>query len=352
VPSCMFRGRGGFLAGVMLLLGLAIPASASDPIPKRFRYTEGHMGTPFRIILYAANQTAADKAAQAAFRRIAVLDRIMSDYSSTSELMKLCQKAGGPPVRVSDDLFRVLRRAEVVSRISNGAFDVTVGPIVKLWRRARRTKKMPDVKALAKARALVGYRNIVLDPEAKTVQLLKPGMQLDLGGIAKGYAADEALQTLKHFGITQALVAAGGDIAIGAAPPDTEGWVVGIAPLEKPNTRPTRYLILHNAAVSTSGDAEQYVEIDGKRYSHIVDPHTGLGLVGRMSVTVVGPNGLTVDPLTKTVCVLGTKKGFAILGVLNDVSCLAVRKTAKGLSVSASRRWPLPGKLGKAKDAK
>jgi len=182
------------------------------------------------------------------------------------------------------------------------------------------------------------------------VQLLKPGMQLDLGGIGKGFAADEGLKALQKFGITQALVAAGGDIAVSDAPPGKKGWTVGIAPLEHPNDRPKRYLLLHNAAVSTSGDAEQYVEIDGKRYSHIVNPHTGLGLVGRMSVTVVGPNGLTVDPLTKVVCVLGTEKGYAILDQLQDVSALAVRKTDKGLTATPSRRWPRPAVLGPAKD--
>ena len=210
---------------------------------------------------------------------------------------------------------------------------------------------MPDPKQLAHARSLVGYRNMVLDPEAHTVQLVKPGMQLDLGGIGKGYAADEALvKTLKKLGITQALVAAGGDIAVGDAPPGTKGWTVGIASLEHPSARPQRFLLLHNAAVSTSGDAEQYVEIDGKRYSHIVDPRTGLGLVGRMSVTVVGPNGSTVDPLTKVVAVLGTEKGYAILDPIKGVSALSVRETDKGLIVQQSRRWPRPGVLGPAKD--
>lgn len=345
-------GQGLVPLAIVLLFGVPLAATASEPVVERFSYTEGHMGTPFRIILFAANRTAAEKAARAAFQRIAVLDRIMSDYSSTSELMRLCQKAGGPPVRVSADLFRVLRRAQEVSRLSDGAFDVTVGPVVRLWRRARRSRKLPDAAALARARALVGYRNVVLDPEARTVQLLKPGMQLDLGGIAKGFAADEALTTLKHLGIGRALVAAGGDIAVGGAPPHTEGWTVGIAPLEDPSGRPKRYLLLHDAAVSTSGDAEQYVEIDGKRYSHIVDPRTGLGLIGRMSVTVVGPNGLTVDPLTKIVCVLGTEKGFAILDPIDGVSSLAVRKTTTGLIVSQSRRWPQPAKLGKPKDSK
>src|SRR5262249_49612111 len=152
---------------------------------------------------------------------------------------------------------------------------------------------------LAAARALVGYKNIQLDKKARTVCLLKSGMQLDLGGIAKGYSADEALIVLRKIGIERALVAAGGDIAVSGPPPDAAGWKIGIAPLEDSEQKPSRYLMLRDAAVSTSGDAEQYVEIGGKRYSHIVDPRTGIGLVGRQSVTVVAPFGIFADSLTK-----------------------------------------------------
>src|SRR5262249_45347302 len=174
------------------------------------------------------------------------------------------------------------------------------------------------------------------------------GMQLDLGGIAKGYAADQALTTLKKDGITRALVAAGGDIAVSGPPPDAEGWTIGIAPLEDPDQKPRRYLLLHDAAVSTSGEAEQYVEIEGKRYSHIVDPHTGIGLVGRMSVTVVGPSGLTVDPLTKVPCVLGPEKGLKILDDLDGIAAFMVRKTDKGEEKFESKRFSqLPQRGGK-----
>src|SRR5207244_2213927 len=164
----------------------------------------------------------------------------------------------------------------------------------------------------------------------RTVELLKAGMQLDLGGIAKGYSADEALAVLKQQGIPRALVAAGGDIAVSGPPPDAEGWTIGIAPLEDPNQKPSRYLLLHDAAVSTSGDAEQYVEIDGKRYSHIVDPRTGIGLVGRQSVTVVARHGIMADSLTKVVSVLGPERGLAIIDGLEGVAALVVSKVEDG----------------------
>jgi thiamine biosynthesis lipoprotein len=263
----------------------------------------------------------------------------MSDYQSTSELMRLCAKAGGPPVKVSGALFFVLARAEKVARESNGAFDVTVGPVVRLWRRARRTHRLPDADRLKAALALVGYRNVVLDEKARTVKLLKPGMLLDLGGIAKGYAADEMLKVLARHGLTRALVAAGGDIAVKDAPPGKPGWSIAISSVDANKEKQGR-LVLANAAVSTSGDAEQYVEIDGKRYSHIIDPRTGVGLVGRMSATVVAPDGITSDGLTKVVAVLGPKKGFEIIEKYRGVSGRYVRKTDAGTVVETSRRFP------------
>jgi thiamine biosynthesis lipoprotein len=328
------------LAALVLFYSCLFPLHAADePALQRLNYTEPHMGTLFHLTLYAPNQAEGDAAAKAAFARVAELDGIMSDYRATSELMQLCQKAGGDPVRVSEELFFVLARAQQVSGRSEGAFDVTVGPVVKLWRRARRTQQLPDHKDLAEALALVGWDKVKLDEKARTVQLTKAGMQLDLGGIAKGYTGDEVLAVLRRHKITRALVAAGGDIVAGDAPPDAKGWSIGIAPLEDPNNKPTRYLILHNAAVSTSGDAEQYVEIDGKRYSHIVDPRTGIGLVGRMSVSVVAPHGIIADSLTKVAAVLGPEKGLPIIEEEEGTAALMIRRTDKGEETIASKRF-------------
>jgi thiamine biosynthesis lipoprotein len=323
------------------LLLLALPALAAEPALTRFTYVEPHMGTRFKIVLYAPDESSGNTAAREAFARIAAFDGIMSDYRPASELMQLCRKAGGDPVAVSEELFFVLSRGQEVSRLSDGAFDVTVGPVVKLWRRARRTERLPDPDDLKKALALVGYEKMRLDAKARTVQLLVPGMQLDLGGIAKGYTADEALKVLEQHGIKRALVAAGGDIAVSGPPPAADGWSIGIAPLEDPDSKPSRYLVLKDAAVSTSGDAEQYVEIDGVRYSHIVDPKTGIGLVGRRSATVVARRGIMADSLTKTVIVPGPERGLAIIDKLGEgFAALYVRKTDKGEEVFASRRWP------------
>ncbi len=314
---------------------LAAGAVRAEPPLSRFTFHEVHMGTEFRILLYAPDQETAGKAAAAAFARIAFLDATMTDYRPTSELMRLCAKSGGEPVKVSDELFFVLSEAEETSRISDGAFDVTVGPVVVLWRKARRTRKMPDPEKLAAALKLVGWRNVRLDEKAHTVQLLKAAMRLDLGGIAKGYAADEGLAALKKNGVTRALVAAGGDIAVSGPPPDAAGWKIAIAPLKEDADSDGPVMVLHDAAVSTSGDAEQYVEIDGKRYSHIIDPKTGIGLVGRMSATVVAPHGIVADSHTKIVAVLGPERAFKILAKEDGVSARFVRLDDDGKEETA-----------------
>jgi thiamine biosynthesis lipoprotein len=166
---------------------------------------------------------------------------------------------------------------------------------------------------------------ITLDPAAKTVRLAKPGMKLDLGAIAKGYAADEAVKVLKRDGIRSALVAGAGDIVVSGPPPDAEGWKIGVAPLENPGAKPERFLLLHDAAVSTSGDSERFVEIDGRRYSHIVDPKTGLGVVDRCSVTVVARDGATADALDTTVYVLGPERGLPLVEATDGAAALIVR---------------------------
>lgn len=283
------------------------------------------MGVSFRIALYASGEAVANMAAEAAFGRIKQLNGILSDYNPDSELMRLCHRSGpGRPIRVSRDLRRVLSRSLAISRQTAGAFDVTVGPVVKLWRRAQRRKQFPRPERLAAARKLIGYRAIVIDPRSGTVELRKRGMRLDLGGIAKGFAGDAALAVLKAHGITRALIDGSGDIVVGDPPPGKTGWRIGLASLEKPDAPPTRFLLIHNAAVATSGDAYQSVEINGKRYSHIVDPRTGIGLTHRSSVTVIAKDGATADALASAVSVLGPKCGLKLIDTLGKKTAALV----------------------------
>lgn len=305
-----------------IFLLVASRAHAAPPSPElsRFEYEQVEMGVPFRLALYAANETTANNAARAAYERIGELNRSMSDYDPESELMRLTRRSTpGEPVPVSPELFFVLQRSLALSHASEGAFDVTVGPVVGLWRRARRRNELPDPERLAQAKRRVGYCFLRLDEPARTVTLLQPGIRLDLGGIAKGYAADEALKVLQRHGISRAMVDGGGDIVVGDPPLGEPGWRIA---LEWPATT----IFLKNAAVATSGDAYQHVEIDGTRYSHIIDPRTGDALTVASSVTVIAADGITADSFASAVSVLGPERGLALVERTCGVEAMIVQR--------------------------
>jgi thiamine biosynthesis lipoprotein len=327
-----------FLAGAVPLGGAAGVLRQGAPLG-RYEFEQPHMGTLVRIVLFAPGAAAADAAAAAAFARIAALDQVLSDYRESSELMRLCRQAGGGPVAVSDDLFRVLRAGQQFARESDGAFDVTVGPLSVLWRHARRVGVLPDAERLAAARALVGHARLELDGRRRTVRLRVAGMQLDLGGIAKGFAADEAAAVLLRRGVRSALVAAGGDIVATGPPPGLQGWRVAVAAVEGANRPPAGYLTLRHAAVSTSGDAEQFVVFDGVRYSHIFDPRTGQALTGRRSVTVLALNGTTSDALATAVSVMGVASGRRLVDSTRGAASLFMEEGDGSLRIHESARW-------------
>jgi thiamine biosynthesis lipoprotein len=291
---------------------LSNAAQAQKATLQRYEYKEYHMGVDVRIVVYAPTQQKAETACAAAFERFAALDACMSDYRSDSELMRLCDKAGGPPVPISHDLFVVLQRSQEVAERTDGAFDVTCSPLVRLWRKARKTHILPEPADIERTRKLVGWRNLRLDAQHRTAQLLLPGMQLDLGGIGKGYADDCAQQALKRYGITRALVEAGGDIVVTDPPPGAKGWRIQVS--NAGNGEKSPILQFANCAVSTSGDTEQFVDIGGKRYSHIIDPRTGQALTDRIAVTIIARDGLTSDGLSTAVSVLGEERGQALVG--------------------------------------
>lgn len=311
------------IVATMLLCG---STAADDPaVVRRYEYSEVHMGTDFRVVLYAADETTANRAAAAAFVRVAELNKVMSDYDPQSELSLLSATSGSRlRVKLSDDLWCVLDRSQQLAAATDGAFDVTCGPLTKMWRSARRTKTFPPTDRMAVARAAVGFRNLVLDTMARTAELRVPNMRLDLGGIAMGYAADEALKVVTRHGIANAMIDASGDIVCSAAPPGEKGWKIGIAPLTESKGPPSRYVWLVDGALTTSGDAFQFVEIGGKRYSHIVDPHTGLGLTTRSSVTVTARDCMTADSLATAVSVLGPERGLKLIEASPGTAALIV----------------------------
>lgn len=315
---------------VLLLAGAVIPAGSAGGL-ERFEFRQILMGVPVRILVYSHDKQAANAAVHAAFDRIRQLNLIFSDYDEDSEISQLTRRAlPGKAIAVSPDLAKVLAASLEISRQSGGAFDVTVGPLVKLWRASRRSKRLPTAAELASAKQRVGYENIHLDVKRRTVTFDKAGMQLDFGGIVKGYAADEARAALRSQGFSQALVALSGDISVGDPPPGEAGWKIGVAGLEPPGTEPKEFVSLTNQAVSTAGDAFQFVEIGGKHYSHLVDPHTGSGITRRVSVTVIAPTGLLSDGLDSAAAILGPEKGRQLLESAPGVSARYSELTANG----------------------
>jgi FAD:protein FMN transferase len=318
-------------AAVLVLAGITLPAGSVAGELERLEYRQILMGVPVRILVYAREKEAANTAVHAAFDRIRQLNLIFSDYDEDSEISRLTRnRAAGQPVPVSVDLAKVLAASLDLSRRSEGTFDVSIGPLVRLWRVSRRSKRLPLPSEVAAAKKRVGYRAIHLDLEHRTVTLAKPDMQLDFGGIVKGYAADEARAVLKSRGFNQSLVALSGDISVGDPPPGEPGWKIGVAGLEPPDKEPKAFIWLSNKAVSTAGDAFQFVEIGGKRYSHLLDPTTGLGITRRVSVTVIAPTGLLSDGLDSAAAILGPENGIKLLESMPGVSARYTDLAAAG----------------------
>ncbi len=300
------------------------------------------MGVPWTITLYAAAEAAGREAAAAAFAEVERLEGILSDYDETSELSRL--SAAAPtvaPVQVSDDLWRVLDRAVAIRDATGGAFDPTVGPLTTLWRQSRRSGALPRPDKLAAARSAVGPEKLVLDSERRAVRLEAPGMRIDLGGIGMGYAIDRALEVLRKRGITAAMIDASGDIGVSGPPPGSPGWRIEVAPLDPTATGAERQtLVLVDAAVTTSGDARQGVEIDGIRYSHIVDPRTGIGVVGPTAVTVIANDCTTADALATAASVLGPEEGLRAVAAEPGAVARFVWHESGAARQARSSRWP------------
>ena len=297
------------------------------------------MGAPWTITVHAPSQAAGREAIAATFAEIERLERILSDYDPASELSRLSAAAPTPePVAVGNDLWRVIVTAESMREQTAGAFDIAVGPLTSLWRQARRSGRLPQPDKLAAARAAVGAGTVELVPETQSVHLPKAGTRLDPGGIGMGYAADRALEVLAARGIGSAMIDASGDVLVSAAPPGTDGWRIAVAPL-RPGGRGDTLVLVH-AAVTTSGDAYQAIEIDGVRYSHIVDPRSGLGIAGPTTVTVVAPDATIADSLATAASVLGHAAGPALIETWPGCSARFAWRESDADRLLTTPGWP------------
>lgn len=322
-----------------LSLSVAALAEGSPAALHRYEAVEPHMGTLVRITVYTPDEKTAQAAFHAAFDRIRSLDAVLSDYRPASELNQITKSAINRPVQVSEDLLAVLRSSQNLAEATEGAFDITQGPVIRLWREARKTGQLPDPAALREAAERGGFRKLHLDAGNQTVTLDTPGMILDLGAIGKGYAASEAIEVLTGLGVRSALVAVSGDLAFSDAPPHERGWRIDLRPGGLPIDGIPDVLQLTHAAVSTAGSSEQHVDIDGHRYSHIINPASGTALVDDVTVTVVAPHGLEADGLDTAVSVLGADRGLALIESTPGAAALVVSRSPAGTTVRQSTRF-------------
>ncbi|WP_306439256.1 FAD:protein FMN transferase [Larkinella sp. C7] len=299
---------------LFVLFSLASWAIIAQPL-QRYTFDRGLFGTEFRQIFYAPNDSVAQYVRRAVDARMDSLNVVMSDYLDGSEINRLSATAGsGQWVAVSPDLFDILSRAVAIAKASDGLFDPTIGPLSQLWRRAVRRKIFPTKPELRKAHQRVDYQLIELKKPG-LVRLKKPGVRLDVGGIGQGYANDEGLKVLHRLGIKSALLDIGGDILVSDPPPGERGWRILIG-----SDADTTTLLLQNVAITTSGATHRYLEHNGKRYSHLMNPRTGLGLLHHAQTTVLAPDGTQADALTKVFSVAGIQKSKRLIKRFPGVS--------------------------------
>ena len=278
------------------------------------------MGTLFRITVYSHDSERAREAADSAFQRVEVLNSIFSDYLPDSEVQLLSKTSGsGQYIPISKELYDIISIAHRVSQLSGGAFDVTAGPFTHTWRDLVRQSRfdLPGQDEISDLSKAVGYEHISFHETDQAIRLEKPDMQIDLGGIGKGFAVTEIWNVMHHFGLNKVLIDAGGDILTGDSPPGRDYWIL-VLPVnpENDHQRPKSVKLI-NRAITTSGDLYQYIEIDGVRYSHIVDPETGLGVTHQNSATVIGKDASLTDALATALTVLSPEDGIAMINQLD-----------------------------------
>ena len=331
VLVCLF---GFFSMGRLPLL--VAQSTLGDPLPevlkneqddstlRRFEAQKLAMGVLFKLVGYAESEEQARFATAEAFSRIDFLNSVFSDYDPSSETSRLSRDASpGNWLGVSSDMHRVLSTSQKISKASSGAFDLTVGPLSHLWRNVRKTQSLPAIGLLEAAQQKVDAQSVEVHPFAHLVRFKRGNIDLDFGGIAKGYAADQALIVLRENGVRSALIDASGDVSFSDPPPGRSSWVVAVAPLEK-NGPPVHRLSMKQNAVATSGDAWQFVEIEGVRYSHIIDPRTGWAIRGRQSVTIIGPDGAKADAWASALSVMGHQEGLTLVETLKGIEALYI----------------------------
>jgi thiamine biosynthesis lipoprotein len=293
-------------------------------LPQIFRREVKLMGNRFEITVVGHTPEWANEMIDAGVREIQRIEKLLTTFSDDSETNLINKNAGMQPVKVSDEVFRIIERSIRISSITQGAFDITYGSIdKKLWNFDQTMTALPEPKKARKMVRLINYQNIVLDKENQTVFLGEKGMRIGFGGIGKGYAAEMAKEVMKKKGVASGIVNASGDLTTWGTQPDGKPWTVGIIHPDYKDY-PFSYMNISDMAVATSGNYEKFVTINGKKHSHTIDPRTGLPVSGIKSVTIISPNAEICDAMATPVMIMGIEKGLDLVNQLKQVECVII----------------------------
>lgn len=282
------------------------------------------MGNRFEFTVIASNEATGQKAIDLAIAEVSRIEELLSTFKDTSQTNLINQYAGIKPVKVDLEVIGIIQRAVKISDITQGAFDISYGSIDKsLWNFDTTMTSLPDIETAMQSVSLINYQNVIIDAKNATVMLKHKGMRIGFGGIGKGYAADRAKKVLQDLGIKSGIVNAAGDLVTWGAQSDDSNWTIGIADPDQRN-RPFSALNISNMAIATSGDYEKYATINGRRYSHTIDPKTGLPVSGIKSVSIICPSAELADALTTPVIVMGVRVGLDLINQLQQVACIII----------------------------
>ncbi|MEP7164717.1 MAG: FAD:protein FMN transferase [Ferruginibacter sp.] len=301
-----------------------MPIDSPAILVSEFRRVEKLMGNRFEFTVVSEDESWAQQKISLAIEEIRRIERSFTTFDANSQTNKINEQAGISAVKTDKEFFELVQRSIKISRVTDGAFDITYGSIDKrLWNFDRSMTSLPD-EATAKAMvSLVNYRNIILNSGDCSIMLKEKGMRIGFGGIGKGYAAEMAKVLLQQEGVSSGIVNASGDLAAWGSQANGKPWTIGIADPDNAHL-PFAYMNISNMAVATSGNYEKYITINGKKYSHTINPKTGLPVTGIKSVTIISPNAEIADALATPVTIMGIKAGLSLVDQLQQVECIII----------------------------
>lgn len=326
---------------VVCLVVMLLIWRISSQLVRVDEYSLDFMGTQSHIMVVAEDETTARRCVDAAMLEFEHIEKLASFYDANSELNMVNRSAFEEEIKIESELFDIIEVAMLYSRVSGGAFDITVGPLVDLWKTA---KTKPTAQQLEQAQAKVGYHRLILNPEKRTVQFELEGMKIDLGGVAKGYAIDKAIFAIKQNGAVGGLVDVGGDIrCFGKTKTGEEFFKIGLQNPDNVGDSEKEQLLavfkVKDRAVATSGDYQRFIEVDGERISHIINPATKTGAKKFRSVTIIAPKAIDADALATAVSVMDEKTGMEIIENLDNIEAVLVKRDGQVIKSSGADEY-------------